>query len=462
MDLFRKKPLARFNAGDSGLARTLGGPDLVLLGIGAIIGAGIFVLTGVAAATQAGPAVVVSFIVAGTACAFAALSYAELAAAIGGSGSAYGYAYAGFGELVAWFIGWDLILEYTVAVAAVAVGWSGYAANALAALGISLPPALLHAPGAGGLVNLPAVLVILVLGVLLATGMRASTRLNAVIVSVKLLAIGVFVAVALRHVEPANWQTFAPFGWNGIMHGAALVFFAFIGFDAVSTAAEEAHNPQRDLPFGIVGSLVICTLLYVLVSALLTLIAPYRTLNVASPVSAALLGVGAQGAAAIVAAGAIAGLTSVMLVLYYGQTRIFLAMARDGLLPGVFGKVNPRTRTPARIILLCGTVMALIAGLLPLDEIAELVNIGTLAAFALVCAGVVTLRHTQPDMPRPFRTPASPLLPVLGMLSSLYLMANLPGVTWLRFVVWIVLGLAVYLGYGHRHSRLAAHARVGA
>jgi APA family basic amino acid/polyamine antiporter len=455
MSLFRKKPISRFQNGDSGLARALGTSDLIFLGIGAVVGAGIFVLTGVAAATAAGPAIVLSFILAGTACMFAALSYAELAAAIGGSGSAYGYAYAGFGEIVAWLIGWDLMLEYALAVSAVAVGWAGYVDNALTAAGLEIPAALLHSPQEGGMINLPAVLIILALGGLLAYGVKASARFNAVIVTIKLIAILVFLGVASSHVQPDLWKPFMPFGWSGVAHGAALVFFAYIGFDAVSTAADETRNPQRDLPLGIIGSLIICTVLYIAVAGLLTLISPYPSLNVSSPVSAALLSIGSRSAAAFVAAGAIAGLTSVMLVSYYGQTRIFLAMTRDGLLPPVFGEVHSGTRTPIKIILICGVLMALIAGFVPLDQIAELVNIGTLAAFALVCGGVVVLRKQQPGLERPFKTPWSPAVPVLGIVFCVYLMANLPAVTWLRFVVWMSLGLAVYFGYAKRHSALA-------
>lgn len=453
--LWRKKPLERVAQSDAGLARTLKTADLVWLGVGGVIGAGIFVLTGVAAATLAGPAVVLSFAVAGIACAFAALSYAELAASIGGSGSAYGYAYAGFGELVAWMIGWDLVLEYTVAVAAVAVGWSGYANDALRSVGMELPTALQRSPAEGGVVNLFAVLVILVLGTLLAIGVRTSARFNAAMVFVKLTAIAVFVIAAVGHVEPENWREFAPFGWNGIMAGAGLVFFAFIGFDAVSTAAGETVDPQHSLPRGIIGSLAICTVLYIVVSALLTLIAPHTTLNVPSPVSSALAGAGEIGAAAIVEAGAIAGLTSVMLVLYYGQTRIFFAMSRDGLLPRVFGAVHAKTQTPVKVIVLCGVVMAMLAGFLPLGEIAELVNIGTLAAFALVCAGVLVLRRRRPDLPRPFRTPFGPVVPALGALACFYLMAHLPALTWGRFLVWMVVGLVVYFAYARFHSRLA-------
>ena len=455
MSIWRKRA-ANAPRSDSGLVRALDTFDLVLLGIGAIVGAGIFVLTGVAAATLAGPGIVVSFVLAGLACAFAALSYAELAAAIGGSGSAYGYAYAAFGEIVAWLIGWDLILEYTVAVAAVAVGWSGYAYDALAATGFALPVALRPEAGEGGPFNVLAVLVIVALGTLLAIGVRASARFNAAVVFIKLAAIGAFIAAAVAHTDMRNWQEFLPFGWQGVTAGAALVFFAFIGFDAVSTAAEEARDPQRGLPRGIVGSLLICTALYICVAALLTLIAPYSSLNVASPVSAALLSHGEEWAASLIAGGAIAGLASVMLVLYYGQTRILLAMSLDGLLPRMFGDVHPRTHSPVKVVILCGVVMALLAGLLPLGEIAELVNIGTLAAFALVCGGVVTLRWRHPELPRPFRVPFGPVIPALGALSCLYLMSNLPAVTWLRFVVWMAAGLVVYFAYSHRHSRLAA------
>ena len=438
-----------------GLRRVLGPIDLTLLGIGAIIGAGIFVLTGVAAATQAGPGIVLSYLVAGTACAFSALAYAELAAAIGGCGSAYGYSYAGLGEIVAWVIGWDLILEYGVATSAVAIGWSGYMDNALAAAGLSLPDVLKAGPLDGGLVNLPAVLIVLTLAVLLSIGVRESVRFNAAMVLIKLFAIAVFVAVAASHVQPANWQPFLPFGWSGVMHGAALIFFAYIGFDAVSTAAEEARNPQRDLPIGIIASLAVCTLIYVLVSGLLTAVAAYPSLNQPSPVADVMLRLGYPWAAGVVAAGAIAGLTTVMLVLYYGLTRVVLAMSRDGLLPEGLARLNRRSATPVRLILISGLVMATVAGLTPIGDVAELVNIGTLAAFFLVCVGVLTLRYTQPDMPRPFRTPLSPLIPLLGAASCLYLMSQLPALTWIRFGVWLLLGLIIYFRYSQRHSALA-------
>lgn len=455
MSLLRTKPINADMYCDTGLRRCLGAWDLTLLGIGAIIGAGIFVLTGIAAATHAGPGIVLSFVVAGLACAFAALAYAELAASIGGCGSAYGYAYAGLGEIVAWIIGWDLILEYGVATAAVAIGWSGYFNNALAAMGLTLPDVLLKAPSDGGLVNLPAAAIVLVLAVLLAIGIRQSARFNAAMVLIKLAAIGTFIAVAAFNVNPANWTPFLPFGWGGVISGAALIFFAYIGFDAVSTAAEEAVNPPHDLPIGILASLVACTGIYILVAGLLTGIVPYTTLNVASPVADALLRLGHQSAAAFIAAGAIAGLTTVMLVLYYGLTRVFLAMSRDGLLPPVFSAIHRRTHTPVRVILASGVLIAAIAGFTPIGDVAELVNIGTLAAFVLVCGGVIVLRYTKPDLPRPFKTPFSPLVPLLGIAFCVYLMISLPAITWERFAIWLALGMAVYFGYSRKRSVLA-------
>jgi len=450
VELLRKKTVR--GHGCSRLKRCLSATDLTLMGIGAIIGAGIFVLTGVAAATKAGPAIMLSFVLSGFACAFTALSYAELAAAIGGCGSAYGYAYAGLGEIVAWIIGWDLILEYGVATPTVAIGWSGYVNNALTALGFGLPQLLTMSPAEGGLVNLPAVLIILFLSALLSIGVQMSVRFNAVMVAVKILAILLFIIVAAGSFKLENWTPFMPFGW----HGVAIIFFAYIGFDAVSTAAEEAVNPQRDLPIGIVASLAVCTIVYIVVSGMLTGIVPYATLNVPSPVADAMLRIGHRWASAVIAAGAIAGLTTVMLVLYYALTRIFLAMSRDGLLPPVFAQVNETTRTPVRIILTSGFIMAAIAGFTPISHVTELVNIGTLAAFVLVCAGVIVLRYKQPDLPRPFKTPCSPLIPLLGMAFCIYLMISLPPITWLRFLLWLIIGMIVYFSYSRHHSLLAA------
>lgn len=454
MDLFRKKAVNEVNQSDVQLAQCLSAIDLIFLGVGAIIGAGIFVLTGIVAATQAGPAIILSYVVAGFACAFAALSYAELAAAVGGCGSAYGYAYAGFGECIAWIVGWDLLLEYSISVSAVSVGWSGYFNDFLHSIKLGLPSYLLNGPANGGVFNLAAFSIIVILGLLLAWGVKSSSRFNNLMVLVKLTVILLFIIVAATEVDVNNWSPFMPFGWKGVMEGAALIFFAYIGFDAVSTAAEEAINPQRDLPLGIVGSLAICTILYIIVSGLLTGITAYSNLNVASPISHTLLMLGHRVVAGLVGVGAIAGLTTVMLVLYYGLTRVFLAMSRDGLLPSFFAVTHPRRRTPIRIIVSCGVVMALTAGLVPIDDLAELVNVGTLFAFMVVCAGVICLRYTHPELPRPFKTPLMPIIPILGVISCAYLIFNLPWVTLVRFVAWMLAGLVIYWVYSRFHSAL--------
>ncbi|WP_019215693.1 amino acid permease [Legionella tunisiensis] len=454
MDLFRKKAISDSPDTDSHLVRCLSAFDLVFLGVGAIIGAGIFVLTGIVAATQAGPAIILSYVIAGFACAFAALSYAELAATVGGCGSAYGYAYAGFGECVAWIVGWDLLLEYSISVSAVSVGWSGYFNDFLRALKINLPPYLSHGPADGGLFNLSAFMIIAILSALLIYGVKTSSRFNNLMVLVKLFVIFLFIGIALIDINPNNWNPFMPFGWRGVIEGASLIFFAYIGFDAVSTAAEEAINPQRDLPIGIIGSLSICTILYIIVSGLLTGMAHYSMLNVSSPISHVLLMLGHKIAAALVGVGAIAGLTTVMLVLFYGLSRVFLAMARDGLLPQMFASINPHTKTPVYIIASCGTLMAVLAALIPISDLAELVNIGTLFAFITVCIGVIILRYTHPDLPRPFKTPLMPVIPVLGVISCAYLIINLPWFTMLRFIVWMVIGIVLYGGYGRFNSAL--------
>lgn len=449
--IMRKKPIGHTHAGMT-LHRSLTAFDLTLMGIGAIIGAGVFVLTGIAAATKAGPAVVISYIIAGTASMFAALSYAELASSIGGTGSAYSYAYAGFGEFIAWMLGWNLLLEYVMSVSTVAIGWSGYVSNFFEGIGLHVSPFFTKNPFEGGGINLIAFTVIIVLSGLLCLGVRQSMRFNTVVVFIKLLTIAFFIAVASVNVRPQYWINFLPFGWTGVIQGAALVFFAYIGFDALSTAVEEAIEPQRTVPIGIIASLIVCTLIYIIVSGLLTGIVPYTTLNVRSPVADALLTIGYHGAATIIAIGAIAGLTTVMLVMYYGLTRILLAITRDGLLPKKFASIHPQTHTPIKIIMTTGIVIAFISGLAPIDRAAELVNIGTLAAFTFVCGGVIAFRRTHPDLHRPFLLPYNPLIPGLGIVFCIYLMLHLPFITWIRFLIWTFIGVVIYFAYGERNS----------
>jgi len=449
--------------GHTGLKKCLSAFDLALLGIGCAIGTGIFVLTGIAAATQSGPAVVLSFIIAGVASAFAALSYAELAASVGGSGSAYGYSYVAFGEFIAWVMGWILLLEYGVGAAAVANGWSGYFINTLSNFNIVLPEALTKAPMLGGLINLPAFAIIWLLTILLMVGVKESARFNNIIVVIKLSTIAIFIALASLHLNTDNWHPFMPFGWFstledgkniGVLAGASLVFFAYFGFDAVSTAAEEAKNPQRDLPIGLLASLSFCTIIYIIVSALLTGIVPYSELNVSSPVAFALTKIGYTWASTLVATGVLAGLITVLLVLLYGLTRILFSMSRDGLISPVFSQVNPDRQTPTKIILMCGAIVSIVAGFIPLGELAETVNIGTLASFVMVCVGVIVLRKRQPQLKRPFKNPWNPLIPSLGILSCGALMTFLPAVTWMRFGIWILVGVVVYFVYSMHHSKL--------
>jgi len=463
--LLRTKPvdalLAETKEKGHRLRKTLGVLDLTALGVGAIIGTGLFVLTGVAAARYAGPAVIVSFTVSGLAAVLTALVYAELASMVPVAGSAYTYSYAALGEIFAWIIGWDLILEYTVAAGAVAIGWSSYIHDLLRAVGISLPAWATVPVTAGGLVNLPAIFVVAVITGLLIWGTREGANVTRVIVAVKLIVVALFIVLGITHVHPSLWRPFAPFGWSGIMRGAAIIFFAYIGFDAVSTAAEEVRNPARDLPRGIIASLAIATLLYLVVAAILTGMVPYYTLNNASPIANALWAVGAGWASAVISVGALAGLTSVLLVNIYGQSRVFYAMARDGLLPPAFASVDPRLRTPVLVTALTGAAVAAIAGFLPIQVVAELANIGTLAAFVLVSAGVIVLRRTAPARPRPFRTPWVPYVPALAIAFSLYLMASLPRLTWVRFVAWLAIGLVTYFFYGRHHSLLATGRQPG-
>ena len=457
--LMRRKPVAALmnDAGPhrGGLRRALGALDLTALGIGAIIGAGIFVMTGVGA-REAGPGLIVSFVMAGVACTMAALCYAEFAAMIPVAGSAYSYSYATMGELVGWIIGWDLVLEYAVASGAVAVGWSGYFRVILEGIGVHLPHAISFAPGTepGSIVNLPAALIVLLVSAILYVGIRESARLNSLIVGIKLCAVAAVILIGMFFVRPSNWSPFAPFGWSGISQGAAYIFFAYIGFDAVSTAAEETIDPGRDLPRGILWSLFVCTALYIAVAAVLTGMVPFSEIDKNAPLASAFVTRGMNFVGGVVSAGAVAGLTSVLLVLLLGQSRIFFAISRDGLLPRAFSRVHPRFQTPYIPTVITGLAVGLTAALLPIQEIAELTNIGTLFAFVLVCLGVWILRHIDPDQHRPFRTPFVPLVPIVGALSCLYLMASLPLVTWIRFFVWMAIGFGIYFGYGRFHSHI--------
>ena len=454
---FRRKTIEALTSNENGLKKTLSARDLTILGVGAIIGAGIFVLTGIAAAKYAGPAIVLSFVLAGIACALAALCYSELAAMIPVSGSAYSYAYATMGELMAWVIGWDLILEYALASSTVAIGWSGYLNSFLDNIGLHLPHYLTTAylaDPAQGFINLPAVIIILLLTGLLILGIRQSAIFNAVMVFIKLAVIVVFITVGLGNIDTPNWSDFTPFGFGGVLTGAGVIFFAYIGFDAVSTAAQEAINPEQDVPKGIIGSLLICTVLYILVAGILTGVVSYTELNVAAPIALAIDHMGLNWLSPIVKLGAITGLTSVMLVLLMGQSRIFYSMAQDRLLPGVFANIHPHYQTPHWSTLIVGSAVALLAGFMPIEKLGELVSIGTLFAFVLVCGGVIVLRKTHPDMPRHFRCPAVPVLPLAGIVVCLALMAGLPLDTWIRLLVWLLIGFLIYFGYGKQHSLL--------
>jgi APA family basic amino acid/polyamine antiporter len=459
------------------LKRVLGPIDLIIFGIGGIIGAGIFALVGTAAAGDAvrlgaGPALMVSFLLTGAACAFAGLCYAEFASLVPISGSAYTYAYATLGEIIAWIIGWDLILEYAVGNVAVAVSWSGYFCEFLRGFGLEFPvwlatdlrtalntPEILaqapHLLGIPIVFNLPAVFIVTALTAVLVIGIKESARFTAVMVGIKLLVLAFFVIAGLFWVTPENWTPFAPNGWVGIQAGAAVIFFAYIGFDAVSTMAEETRNPSRNLPIGILGSLAICTVVYVIVAAVLTGMVPWNELNTAEPLSVAMRKVGAPNwTAGIIAFGSIVAHTAVLLVFQLGQPRIFYAMSRDGLLPPALSRVHPRYRTPHTATIWCGVAVALAASVASLDEMADLCNIGTLSAFLLVCAGILVLRYRDPHRPRPFRTPFVPVVPILGILACLYLILGLPATAWIRFAIWFAIGLGLYLAYGLRHSRL--------
>jgi basic amino acid/polyamine antiporter, APA family len=509
MNLLAKKPIDLImseanETGEHSLKRALGAGNLISLGIGAIIGTGIFVLTGAAAAQYAGPAIVFSFILAAVGCVFAGLCYAEFASMIPVAGSAYTYGYATLGEIFAWIIGWDLILEYAFGAATVASGWSGYVLSFLQDFGIHIPPSLAGTPGAqfvqyngrwellhrvapalklagvdpatlpheSGVFNLVAFLGIALMTTILVIGIKESANLNSFIVVIKvcvlLIFIGLGVAYITKHTSLAstNWTPFVPpnegefgkYGWTGVIRAAGVIFFAYIGFDAVSTAAQEAKNPKRDMPIGILGSLVICTILYILVAGVLTGLVKYTTLNVPDPIAVGIDQTGIRWGSFLVKLGAICGLTSTMVVMLLGQSRVFFSMSRDGLLPGWASAIHTKFRTPYISSIFVGIFVAIFASVIPIGILGELVSIGTLLAFVIVCAGVWVIRRTDPDLPRPFRTPMVPFVPIMGILISLLMMAGLPGDTWLRLIIWLIIGMVLYFTYGRYHSRVQAMA----
>lgn len=488
--LFERKPLALLleeARGENRLRRILGPITLTSLGVGAIIGTGIFVLTGVGAHDKAGPALILSFAIAGIACIFAALCYAEFASMVPVAGSAYTYAYATLGELFAWIIGWDLVLEYAVGSSTVAHGWSAHFKDLISSFGIRIPSAFSNTPfdfdpekgrffATGAYFDVTAILITVLITVILVKGIRESAGFNAAMVSVKLVIVLFVIAAGVFFVDPKNWTPFAPYGYTGLsffghtvlgqtglggaplgaLAGAAIIFFAYIGFDSVSTHAEEAKKPQRDVPIGIIASLIICTVLYIAVSAILTGMVRYDRIDINAPVADAFRQKGLPWAQRLIDVGAITGITSVLLVMMLSQPRVLLAMARDGLLPqGIFGAVHERFRTPWKSTIVTGIFVCILSGFLPLRILAELTNIGTLLAFVIVCASVLVMRYTHPEAERPFRAPLVPLVPVLGILSCLVLMFSLPPENWWRLIIWLAIGFVIYFGYGRRHSVMA-------
>lgn len=456
MDLFRKKDIGalRSMAQNSGLTKNLGAFDLVFLGIGSVIGTGIFVLTGVGAALYAGPGISLSFVLASIACAFAGLAYAEYASMVPVAGSAYAYTYASLGEFLAFIVGWNLILEYTVTCSTVAAGWSGYVVGLLSSGGIDLPVAFTKVPEEGGIINVPAILITMFLCILLVRGTKETVMISRILVFVKLAVIVIFFVLAVPNIDPTNWDPFLPYGTQGISAGAAIVFFAYIGFDAVATSAEEAKNPSRDLPIGILGSLGVCAVLYFFVALVLTGVVPYTDLNNAEPVAYALRVIGYPIGSAIVAVGAICGITTVLLVLLYGQARIFFALSRDGMIPAGICKIHKLYRTPYLVTIGGCILVSIIAGFAPIHLIAEMANIGTLSAFFIAGFGVLYLRIKRPDIKRGFKCPAIYFVAPMAMICCGYLMYNLPIHTWIRFVVWCGIGFVVYFGYSYKHSKL--------
>lgn len=456
MSIFRTKSidLLKQEACRHSLRKSLTAIDIVMIGIGVIIGTGIFVLTGVAAAKYAGPGLMLSFVLAGITCAFVCLAYSELASMVPIAGSAYTYTYTSLGEFIAWLVGWNLILEYSVGASAVAGGWSAYTVGLLQSAGIQLPKALTAVPADGGIINLPAVLITLFLTFLLVKGVRASANANRLLVAVKLGAIFLFIFLAGPKVNTANWEPFLPYGWAGVSAGAAFIFFAYLGVDSIATAAEETHNPSRDMPVGIIGSLAVCTVLYITVTAIMTGVVPYSQLNTAEPVAYVLRSIGYNFGSALVGTGAICGLSTVLLVMMYAQTRAFFAMSRDGLIPAKACKLHPKYGTPHVITVIVGVGVALVSGFTPIHIVAEMCSVGTLFAFIAAMVGVMVLRKTNPDAERPFRCPSLTFVAIAAILFCLYIMYNLATGTWIRFIVWTLIGAAIYFLYGRSHSVL--------
>ena len=456
--LFRRKSMNLMisQSQNKTLERTMGVWDLIFLGVGCVIGTGIFVVTGVVAADSAGPGIMLSFVLAGIACALAAFCYAEFSSAVPLSGSVYTYTYATLGELFAFLIGWDLMLEYILAVSAVATGWSAYFQSLIAGFNIHLPAAISSAPGVGkgGLIDLPAILIIMCITALVSKGIKESIKFNNFMVFVKLAVILLFIVVGVFYVKPDNWTPFMPFGFSGVITGAATVFFAYIGFDVIATASEEVKNPGKTMPIGIISSLAICTALYIAVSAVLTGMIPFTELNVGAPVALALESVGHNSIAGIISVGAVMGITTVILAMIYAQVRLSFAMSRDGLLPKIMSSVNEKTKTPFKNTWLTGTIAAGIAGFVDLTTLAHLVNMGTLAAFTLISIAIIVLRKKFPELKGSFRVPFVPVLPIISALLCVGLAISLPGITWIAFVIWLAIGTIVYLLYSKKHSKL--------
>ena len=456
LKIFRTKSIASMivNSEKTELTRSLTYVDLILMGVGVIVGTGIFVFTGIGAAQYAGPALMLSFVISGITCAFAALAYAELAAMVPVAGSAYTYTYAVLGELVAWIVGWALVLEYSIAAAAVASGWSQYVISVFGTYFFNIPDQLQKPPGDGGLINLPAVLLILFLTFILYRGTKESAKLTRILVFIKLLVVFVFILLAAPHVNVANWTPFMPFGMRGVITGASFAFFAYLGFDLVANASEECKNPKRDLPIGILGSLVIVTILYIVVTAIMTGVLPYTELNTGAPITAVLDSIGYRFGSALLGCGVVFGLTAVVLVLLYAQTRLFLAMARDGLLPVIIAKIHPKYKIPSLLTAITGILIAAVVGFVRLEILAELVNIGTLFAFIAASVGVLILRIKNPEIQRPFKCPFPYVIMPLAILSCGFLVMNLRPETWHFFMIWVAVGLLIYGCYGYRHSKI--------